>query len=385
MNVMEVKCEACTFAPIKKQPPMKYMKFLALLPVLSLWSCTHTSVFDPLEEVDPDKLPHVEQVMVAPPALPQYDQVAKSGPVVIDVKLTVEEKKMKISPNASIWALTFNGSVPAPMIVAHQGDYVQVTVVNPKTNTMMHNVDFHAATGAMGGGDLTEVAPGQEATIRFRVLKPGVFVYHCAPGGAMVPLHVASGMNGAIMVLPRNGLTDENGKPVKYDKAYYVVEQDYYIPKNDQGEYKEYDTPSAGFADMLQLMKTLTPSHLVFNGVEGSLTNKNAMTANVGEKVLFITASCNLDARFHIIGGHADLVWNGGSFNDRPATDYETWMVPGGSAVAALYQFREPGVYAFVDHELIKALVFNAVGQVKVDGDWNDDLMKQVAKPHASQ
>jgi nitrite reductase (NO-forming) len=366
---------------------MKFISFLVAAPLLFLCSCTqsHTSVFDPLEHVDVDKLPHVDQAMVVPPALPAYDQVAKGGPVVIDVKLTVQEKKLKIAPNTTIWALTFNGSVPAPIIVAHQGDYVQVTLVNPKTNLLTHNLDFHAATGAMGGGDLSEVAPGQEATIRFRVLKPGVFVYHCAPGGAMVPLHVASGMNGAIMVLPRNGLSDENGDPVKYDRAYYVAEQDYYVPKDDQGKYKEYDTPAAGFADMLQVMKTLTPTHIVFNGTEGSLTNKNAMTAKVGEKVLFITSSCNLDARFHLIGGHADLVWNGGSFNDRPATDYETWMVPGGSAVAALYEFREPGVYAFLDHELIKALVFNAVGQVKVDGQWNDDLMKQVAKPHASK
>lgn len=364
---------------------MKISYVLFLLPALLIGSCTNTSVFDAPGSADPEQLAHVEQVMVAPPALPVHDQVAKGGPVVIDVKLTVEEKKMKIGPNASIWALTFNGSVPAPIIVAHQGDYVQLTLVNPKTNTLTHNIDLHSATGAMGGGDLTEVAPGQEATIRFRVLKPGVFVYHCAPGGAMIPLHVASGMNGAIMVLPRKGLTDENGKPVKYDKAYYVVEQDYYIPKDDQGKYKEYDTPAAGFADMLQVMKTLTPSHLVFNGTEGSLTNDKAMTANVGEKVLFITASCNYDARFHLIGGHADLVWNGGSFNDKPSTNYETWAVPGGSAVAALYKFREPGTYAFLDHELIKALVFNAVGQVKVAGAWNDDLMKQVAKPHASE
>ncbi|MGV9014088.1 MAG: copper-containing nitrite reductase [Flavobacteriales bacterium] len=364
---------------------MRSSHLLFLLPALLTASCTHESVFQTPEKVDADKLPHVEQLMVAPPALPVHDQVAKGGPVVIDVRLTVQEKKLKIGPNASIWALTFNGSVPAPIIVAHQGDYVQVTLVNPKTNTLTHNIDLHAATGAMGGGDLTEVAPGQEATIRFRVIKPGVFVYHCAPGGAMVPLHVVSGMNGAIMVLPRNGLTDENGDAVKYDRAYYIAEQDYYIPKDEQGKYKEYHTPAAGFADMLQVMKTLTPSHLVLNGTEGSLTNENAMQAAVGQKVLFITSSCNLDARFHIIGGHADLVWNGGSFNDKPATNYETWAVPGGSAVAAIYQFREPGVYAFLDHELIKALVFNAVGQVKVDGEWNDDLMKQVAKPHASE
>lgn len=361
---------------------MKPIHILSLLPVLLLWSCSHSSVFDTLDQADPDKLPHVVQEMVPAPALPVHDQVAKGGAVVVEVKLTVEEKKTMIDPITPFWELTFNGSIPAPIIVAHVGDYVQVTLVNPKTNHLMHNLDFHAATGAMGGGDLSEVAPGQEATIRFRVIKPGVFVYHCAPGGAMVPIHVTSGMNGAIMVLPRNGLTDENGDPVTYDRAYYVVEQDFYVPKDAQGNYKDYGTPAESFADMIQVMRTLTPTHIMLNGRAGSLLNKNAMKANVGEKVLFITASCNIDARFHIIGGHADLVWNGGSFNDTPVTDYETWAVPGGSAVAALYQFRQPGTYAFVDHDLIKALVFNAVGQVKVEGDWNDDLMKQVAKPH---
>lgn len=96
------------------------------------------------------------------------------------------------------------------------------------------------------------------------------------------------------------------------------------------GKYKDYDTPAEGFADTIQVMKTLTPTHIMLNGTAGALLNENAMLADVGEKVLFITASCNIDARFHIIGGHADLVWNGGSFNDRPATNYETWDVPGG-------------------------------------------------------
>lgn len=362
---------------------MRFHKLLFLLPALACYSCTQSSVFDVPDQVDPDKLTHVVQEMVPAPALPAYDQVAKGGPVVVEVKLTVEEKKIMLDPITPFWALTFNGTIPAPIIVAHVGDYVQVTLVNPETNGMMHNIDFHAATGAMGGGDLTEVSPGQEATIRFRVTKPGVFVYHCAPGGAMVPIHVTSGMNGAIMVLPRNGLTDENGRQITYDRAYYVVEQDFYVPKDEQGKYKDYATPAAGFADMIQVMRTLTPTHIMLNGKAGALLNKNAMTAKVGEKVLFITASCNIDARFHIIGGHADLVWNGGSFNDTPATDYETWSVAGGSAVAALYQFRQPGTYAFVDHNLIKAFVFNAVGQVKVEGDWNNDLMEQVAKPHA--
>ena len=47
---------------------------------------------------------------------------------------------------------------------------------------MSHNVDFHAATGALGGAGLTLVAPGEDVVLRFKVVKPGVFVYHCAPG-----------------------------------------------------------------------------------------------------------------------------------------------------------------------------------------------------------
>ena len=47
----------------------------------------------------------------------------------------------------------------------------------------------------------------------------------------MIPFHVMSGMNGAVMVLPRDGLKDAKGKPVRYDRAYYVGEQDLYLPK----------------------------------------------------------------------------------------------------------------------------------------------------------
>ena len=37
--------------------------------------------------------------------------------------------------------------------------------------------------------------------LRFKATRPGTFVYHCAPGGPMIPWHVVSGMAGAIMRL----------------------------------------------------------------------------------------------------------------------------------------------------------------------------------------
>ncbi len=356
---------------------------LFLLPVIALMACNRSdrSAFEDPRPEDVPGLTHVVQELVPPPGVPKHSQVADGGPKVVEVTLVIEEKKLQIAPNVTTWALTFGGTVPGPLIVAHEGDYVQLRLVNPSTNTMMHNIDFHAATGDMGGGDLTEIAPGNEATIRFRCTKAGVFVYHCAPGGVMVPLHVVSGMNGAIMVLPREGLKDENGRAVRYDRAYYIVEQDYYLPMDTAGHYKEYNTPAEGFADMIPVMRSLTPSHIVLNGTTGALLGENAMKASIGDKVLFITGSCNIDTRFHLIGGHADLVYLGGSFNDRPATDYETWPVPGGSAAAAIYQFRYPGNYAFVDHNLINAFVFGAVGMVEVEGEQDHDLMEQIKPP----
>ena len=340
-----------------------------------------TSVLDSTQDVNVGNLKHITETMVAPPNLPQYDQVDSGDPVIVDVKLVVEEKKLEIAPGVKIWALTYNGSVPGPMIVVHQNDYVQLTLVNPATNTLTHNIDLHAATGAMGCGDLTKVNPGEQVTVRFKATKSGVFVYHCAPGGIMVPLHVVSGMNGVIMVLPRKGLTDENGNSVHYDKAFYIAEQDYYVPKDKNGNYKEYDKPADAFGDMMNVFKTLTPSHIVFNGAEGSLTGENSLSANVGDKVLFITSEANMDTRIHLIGGHADLVWLGGSFNDKPATNYQSWQVVAGGAVAALYKFREPGTYAYLDHNLIHAFAFGAVAMINVKGFWNNNLMKQINKP----
>jgi nitrite reductase (NO-forming) len=89
--------------------------------------------------------------------------------------------------------------------------------------------------------------------------------------------------------------------------------------------------------------------------------------------VLYIHSQANRDSRPHLIGGHADLVWRGGSFRDTPATNLETWFVEGGSAVAMLYQFQQPGLYVYLNHNLIEAVLLGAAAHVKVEGEWNND------------
>ncbi|MEO6819090.1 MAG: copper-containing nitrite reductase [Ginsengibacter sp.] len=346
-------------------------------------SSSGSSVLDQKNDGNGDNLPRITQEMVAPPMLPKFEQVDKDGPKIVQVTFTVEEKKIEIAPGDSMWVFTFNGTVPGPMIVVHQDDYIELTLKNPATNTQTHNIDFHASTGGMGGGDFTLVNPGQEVKLRFKATRPGVFVYHCAPGGRMVPIHVTSGMNGAIMVLPREGLNDENGNAITFDKAYYIMQQDYYLPKDKDGKVLNLATVQQSIDAVGEAMKTLQPTLLPFNGHVGALTGKNAMTAKVGDKVLFITGEANRDTRIHLIGGHADLYWPGGKFRNKPLTDFETWEVPGGSAAAALYKFREPGTYAFLDHNLIEAFDYGAIAQVKVEGAWDSTYMKQIEKPTA--
>lgn len=343
--------------------------------------CVFCLVNTSFSEVDISKLPRITQEMVDPPFLPKHSQVS-TGPKVVQVRIPIEEKKIKIDDQGTeIWAFTYNGTVPGPMIVVHEGDYVEVTLVNPKTNSMPHNVDFHAATGALGGGALTDIAPGEEVTLRWKAVKPGVFVYHCAPGGIMIPWHVVHGMNGAVMVLPKEGLSDGKGKQIKYDRAYYIGEQDYYIPKDENGKYKNYASTMAGMGEELEVMKGLIPSHIVFNGAVGALTGDNAMKASVGETVLIIHSQANYDTRPHLIGGHGDYVWERGSFADVPETGLETWFIAGGSAGAAIYTFKQPGLYAYLNHNLIEAVMKGATAHFKVDGEWDNDLMEQISKP----
>lgn len=336
----------------------------------------------PAKTTDISKLPRVRQAMVAPPFFPEHEQVATGGPKIVEVTLEIVEKKMVLDGDGTeIWAMTFNGSVPGPMIVAHEGDYVEVTLRNLKTNLFEHNIDFHSATGGLGGGALTKVLPGQEVVLRWKATKPGVFVYHCAPGDVMIPYHVTHGMNGAVMVLPRDGLKDGSGNPVRYDRAYFIGEQDYYIPRDETGAFKKYDACGDDMADSVESMRTLTPTHVVFNGAIGALTGDAALKSKVGETVLFVHAQANRDSRPHLIGGHGDFVWEMGKFNDAPARGIETWFIRGGSAGAMVYTFEQPGIYAYVNHNLIEAVLLGATAHVVVEGEWNDDLMMQVAAP----
>ncbi|MDT8369249.1 MAG: copper-containing nitrite reductase [Longimicrobiales bacterium] len=337
----------------------------------------------------------VTQALVAPPFLPEHDQVATTPPRVVQIRMEIVEREVEIAPGVFVWQMAFDNHVPGPVPVVFQWDWVELTLVNGTDkaidfrrggsgNQMAHNIDFHAAAGAMGGGDLTTVAPGQEVEVTWRATKAGFFVYHCAPGGEMVPYHVTTGGNGALLVLPREGLRDGYGHPVRYDRAFYFGEQDYYVPMNDDGTSKRFDGFIEQMGPMLEVMRGLTPTHIAFNGKYGALTEDIRLEAEVGETVLLLHSQANNSSAPHLIGGHGDWVWPYGKFNNRPMEGLESWdVVPGGTA-AAVYTFTQGGTYAYLNHNLIKAFLYDAKALIHVEGELDDQMMEQTRAPESA-
>lgn len=334
----------------------------------------------------------VTQELVDPPFLPAHEQVASGPPRVVTIRLEIVEREVEIAPGVFVWQMAFNNHVPGPVPVVFQWDWVDLTLVNATTDTvrfgttdnqLAHNIDFHASTGALGGGELTIVAPGQEVGLRWRAVKAGFFVYHCAPGGEMVPYHVVTGGNGGILVLPREGLRDGYGDPIRYDRAFYFGEQDYYVPMNADGTSRRYGNFALQMGDMLEVMRRLLPTHIAFNGTYGSLTEDIRLEAEVGEAVLMLHSQANNPSYPHLIGGHGDWVWPYGKFNNRPDEGLESWDVVAGGTAAAVYTFEQEGVYAYLNHNLIKAFLYDAKAFIHVSGGWDDDLMTNTFEPRA--
>ncbi|HMM64384.1 MAG TPA: nitrite reductase, copper-containing, partial [Mesorhizobium sp.] len=75
------------------------------------------------QPVDVSKLPREKVALVAPPFVHAHEQVATGGPKIVEFQLTIKEQPMVIDDEGTtMQAMTYNGSIPAPMMVVHEGD-----------------------------------------------------------------------------------------------------------------------------------------------------------------------------------------------------------------------------------------------------------------------
>ncbi len=291
----------------------------------------------------------IEENLVAPPGVPA--PIHRDYPARVVIRLETHEVVKEIADGVRYDFWTFNGTTPGPMIRVRQGDTVELHLMNDPSSHMAHNIDMHAVMGPGGGATSTMTPPGHESVFTFKALRSGVFIYHCAT--APVPMHIANGMYGLIVVEPPEGLP-------KIDHEYYVVQGDFYTT----GTYHE---PGLQSFDM-QKMLLEQPTYVLFNGREGSLTGANALTSKVGDTVrLFVgNGGPNLVSSFHVIGGIFDNASvEGGTLINH---NVQTTLVPAGGATMVELSTLVPGTFLLVDHSITRAFMQGALGEIKVSG-----------------
>jgi nitrite reductase (NO-forming) len=303
--------------------------------------------------IDIPAMVKMKATLTSPPNVPPPTGKRKAKKLIVDMEILEQEGEMANGVKYVYW--TFGGTVPGSFIRTKIGDEVEFHLKNHPDNKLPHNIDLHAVTGPGGGAESSFVAPGREKVFSFKVLNPGLYVYHCAT--APVGMHIANGMYGLILVEPEEGLPD-------VDKEYYIMQGDFYTKGNngDRG-LQPFD---------MQKAVDEKADYVVFNGKVGALTGDNAITANVGETVrLYVgNGGPNLVSSFHVIGEIFDKVHvEGGSLINE---NVQTTLIPAGGAAIVEFRVEVPGTFILVDHSLFRAFNKGALGMLKVQGDENE-------------
>ncbi len=61
----------------------------------------------------------------------------------------------------------------------------------------------------------------------------------------------------------------ERSAALRYDRVYYVGENEFYVPRNAKGDFESSTDLAAFFPKTLEVMRKLTPTHVVFEGKVG--------------------------------------------------------------------------------------------------------------------
>ena len=255
---------------------------------------------------------------------------AMEGKVVIDNKGTEYD------------AMTFDGTIPGPVVRVRQGDTVEFTLINDKSNDKSHSMDFHAAEVDVLD-EFAAVKPGETKKFSFKARLPGVYMYHC--GAAPMVEHIAKGMYGIIIVDPKEGYTKAFPKP---DREYVLVQSQFF----PEGDHKKM-LKNEGWTNSLINGKIFhyDPVHdpdatLALQAIPGELV-----------RIYFVNANVNMPAAMHPIAG----IWERVYLNGNPKNviyGMATYNV--GVSEAVIFDIVSPADRptnnAIVDHTMSAAL-----------------------------
>lgn len=250
-----------------------------------------------------------------------------------DKKFTIEmtEGETFLGNGVVYKGFMINGNIPGPTLTMDEGDVIEFTVVNK--GTVPHGVSIHAAytqTAKYFG----RIPAGESRTHLFRASYPGVFMYHCAPGGHAIPVHVLNGQYGMMVVRPKtHQYKMEEILKKKPDVEIYLLQHELFASGKDAVEGN--------------------PMYTMFNGKLFRYA-ESPIKAKPGDfvRIYFLNVGPNQISTFHLVG----IIWDYAYWQGLP--NPENTFVGGQSVLAGptdswIVDFRVPndeGAYLMLTH-----------------------------------
>jgi nitrite reductase (NO-forming) len=284
--------------------------------------------------------------------IPATSFVPQNTPPNKRVRITLEEGDSYIGNGVIYQGFTIDGKIPGPTIIVDEGDIVDFKIVN--TGNIPHGASIHSVS-SQTSKYLGKIEPNDSASVVFQANMPGVYMYHCAPGGHAIPMHIIFGQYGMMVVRPKKKYELERILNKEPDIEIFLLQHEYYASGKDavEGQGK--------------------PMYTAFNGklfryVEEPIVGRPGDYVRIN----FLNAGPNLLSTFHIVGivwdfaywqGHPDNVFKGGQTVTAGPSD--SWVV----------EFRIPpdeGSYLMLSHA-VGSTDRGAIGLLICDRDANPD------------
>jgi nitrite reductase (NO-forming) len=331
----------------------------ATVPGLSAVSNTHPGIASPIRQHGGRPLPDYMQgadfidVLERDYALATtpYSTVPQSAPADKSFTIKLNEGMTYLGNGVVYDGFLMDGKIPGPTIIVNEGDVVEMTFEN--TGSIPHGASIHSAY-TQTSKYVGKIGPKSSASVRFRAMMPGVYMYHCAPGGHAIPMHVLAGQYGMMLVRPKPGsyqLEKEMGHAP--DLELFILQHEIYASGKD-----------AIAGDV---------AYTMFNGRLFRYVEEPIIT-RPGDyvRINYLNVGPNLFSTFHIVG----IIWDYVYWQGNPAVQW-----PGGQTVTAgpsdsfVIEFRMPpdeGAYTMLNHA-VGATSRGAIGLLVVDGQANPE------------
>lgn len=255
----------------------------------------------------------------------------------VNIEMTSQLTDIEIDKGKFYKTWNFNGQAPGPVVVVKEGDKInfQLTNLDP---VFPHSMDFHAVHAAPNK-DFADVLPNETGTFSYTASSPGVFMYHC--GTKPVLQHIANGMFGTIIVMPKDGYPTDD----QIDREFVIIQNEWY-KYNDMEDFKSGEPTNVVFST-----KALKEGDLNTNGDTFTL-KETPLKAKVGDKIRIYVNNVgpNEISSFHVVGTVFDNVYiDGNPFNRMKGL--QTVVLPASGGAVVEFTVKRAGNYPIVTHQ----------------------------------